>query len=343
VWKYVLRKLILAIPLLWCVVTLIFVLVELSPGDVSSKFFNPETPPEVRELIAAKYHLNDPAWVRYLAMLRNLVTFDFGHSMAQGRPVFDIIESALPNTMLLASITLVVIYSTGVLVGTLQAVRHGTPVDTLLSIGSLALYSAPEFLLGLLMQLLVAFYWSGWLGDLADAGWMSHGIADAMSLPFSGMADPMAQYSDWNWLQHALDRAKHLVLPGVAMALASVGGTARYMRSALLEVIRQDFVRTARAKGLREPQVITRHALRNALLPLVTLLGLSVPALFSGTVLIETIFAWPGMGRVIVAAINAQDTPLIIACFYVYTLLVLGGNLLADIGYAWVDPRIRYE
>ncbi|MEQ1565351.1 MAG: ABC transporter permease [Myxococcota bacterium] len=342
-WRYLLRKVALAVPLLWCVITLIFVLLELSPGDVTDKFFNPETPPEVREMLVAKYGLDEPAWIRYGYLLRNLATFDFGHSMDQGRPVFDIIASALPNTLLLSSVSLVVIFATGLTVGTLQAVRHGEWVDTGLSVVSLALYSMPEFLLALLAQLLVAFWWSGWLARAAADHTIPAQLAELGSLPFSGVTDPMAEYAGWPWWVHLLDRAKHLVLPGIAMALASAGGTARYMRSAVLEVTRQDYVRTARAKGLREHQVIVRHAVRNALLPVITLMGLSIPALFSGTVVVETIFAWPGMGRVIVEAIRAQDTPLIVACFYVYTLLVLAGNLLADLAYAWADPRIRYE
>src|SRR5262245_13337465 len=125
-WKYIARKLLLVIPLVWCVVTLIFILVELSPGDISDKFFNPETPPEVRHLIIQKYHLDDPAWIRYLFMLKNLVLFDFGRSMAQERPVFDIILQALPNTIVLSLVTLCVVYPTGILLGTIQAVRHNT-------------------------------------------------------------------------------------------------------------------------------------------------------------------------------------------------------------------------
>jgi peptide/nickel transport system permease protein len=140
-----------------------------------------------------------------------------------------------------------------------------------------------------------------------------------------------------------VDRAKHLVLPGIAMGLASAGGTARFVRSSMLEVIRQDYVRTARAKGLHERTVILRHALRNALLPVVTLMGLSVPYLFSGAVIVESVFAWPGMGRLIVNAIYTQDTPLVIGCFYVFTLLVVVGNLLADLAYAWIDPRISFD
>jgi peptide/nickel transport system permease protein len=318
---YLLKKLSLAPLLVWAVVTLIFVLLELSPGDVADKYFNPETPPEVRAMIVAKYHLDDPAGVRYLAMLRNLVTFDFGRSMAQDRPVFDIIWQALPNTVLLSGISLLVTYPTGILVGTLQALRQNRPPDTVASVATLLLYSMPEFWLAMMLQLVAA----------------RTGL-----LPTSGMMDPVS-YEYMSPSEQLWDRALHLVLPGVAMGLTAAGVTARYMRSSMLEVIRQDYVRTARAKGLREGAVIVRHAMRNAMLPVITLMGLSVPALFSGTLIIETIFAWPGMGRTIVGAIFAQDTPLIIACFYVFTLLVVAGNLLADLAYAWADPRIRLQ
>jgi len=325
VWRYVTRKLLLAIPLLLCVVTLIFVLIELSPGDAADKFFSPDTPPEVRHSIVAKYHLDDPAIVRYLALLRNLLVFDFGRSIGQERPVVDIVAEALPNTLLLSAVTLLVIYPTGIVVGTIQAIRQNRPIDTAASVVSLALYSMPDFWLAMLLQVLVAFYLRG----LVD-------------LPSSGMVDPV-QYDFMTMPERVLDRAKHLVLPGIAMGLAAAGGTARYVRSSMLEIIRQDYVRTARAKGLHERTVIVRHALRNALLPVVTLMGLSVPYLFSGAVIVESVFAWPGMGRLIVQAIYTQDTPLVIGCFYIFTLLVVGGNLLADIAYAWIDPRISFD
>lgn len=319
--QYLLKKVSLAPLLVWAVVTLIFVLLELSPGDVADKYFNPETPPEVRAMIVAKYHLDDPAWVRYLAMLRNLATFDFGRSMAQDRPVFDIIWQSLPNTVLLSTISMLVTYPTGIALGTLQALRQNRASDTIASVATLLLYSMPEFWLAMMLQLAAA----------------RTGL-----LPTSGMTDPvMFEYLSPG--EQLADRALHLVLPGVAMGLTAAGATARYMRSSMLEVIRQDYVRTARAKGLREGAVIVRHALRNAILPVITLMGLSVPALFSGTLIIETIFAWPGMGRTIVGAIFTQDTPLIVACFYVYTLLVVTGNLLADLAYAWADPRIRLQ
>lgn len=341
--KYALRKLLLAIPLILGVVTFIFILVELSPGDVADKFFTPDTPPEVRQAIAAKYQLDQPAIVRYGAMMKNLVFFDFGRSMAQERPVFDIILETLPNTIILSAVTLLIIYPTGIVVGSLQAIRHNTPVDTTLSIGSLLLFSMPGFWLALMLQLLFGFYWTGWIDDQIAAGVISAELGGFLTIPLSGMQDPMLELVGGTSTEIFIDRIKHLILPGIAMGLASAGSTARYMRSALLETIRQDFIRTARAKGLHERTVVVKHAMRNAMLPIVTLIGLSFPFLVSGAVLIETVFAWPGMGRLILTAIYSQDTPLIIACFFVFTVLVVIGNLLADIAYAFVDPRISYD
>lgn len=335
--RYVLRKLVLALPLLLGVITLIFFLVELSPGSVADKFFTPDTPPEVREMIVAKYKLDEPAIVRYFYMLRNLVLFDFGVSMATERPVFDMVKDALPNTIVLSVVTLLVIYPTGILLGTLQAVRHNRPSDIAASLISLFFYSMPSFWLAMMLQLLVSFYWSQWIEAKG-----SDTLTLLFSLPSSGMHDPVT-YDYMTATERIVDRAKHLILPGLAMGVASAAGTARYMRSQLLEVVRQDYIRTARAKGLFERTVVFKHAMRNAMLPIITLMGLSIPFLFSGAVLIETIFAWPGMGRLIITAIYQQDTPLLIACFFVSTVLVVLGNLTADVVYALVDPRIKYD
>lgn len=341
-WKYILRKLLLTIPLIWCVITLVYLLIELSPGDAASKFITPETPPEVADMIRTKYHLDEPGIVRYIAMLRNLAVFDFGRSISNERLVFDMILERLPNTLVLASVSLTTLFLTGITVGTLQAIRHGSGFDTITSVVSLVLFSMPEFWLAMMLQLLVAFYWSDWVDGLAHSGSIGKGTAEWLSLPWDSMKDPL-DYDYMSTGERIIDRLKHLILPGVILGAASSGGVARYMRSSLLEVVRQDYIRTAKAKGLHERTIIMKHAMRNAMLPVVTLVGLSVPALFSGAVLIESIFSWPGMGRLIVEAISAQDTPLLIACFYVFTLLVVCGNLLADITYAWVDPRIKYD
>ena len=318
--KYAVQKLLLAIPLILGVVTLIFLLVQLSPGDTTDRFFTPETPPEVRQMIMAKWGLDQPVHVQYLRMLGNLATGDFGVSIAQERPVFEIIGEKLPNTLLLSAVSLSVIVITGVSLGIAQAVRQYSLFDNLASVISLFFYSMPSFWLALMLVLVFSYNFE--------------------LLPSSGMKDAV-MYDFMTPTEQFLDRVKHLLLPGVGLGMATSAGMARYMRSSMLEVVQQDYIRTARAKGLPETVVILKHTVRNALLPIITIIGLSMPFLFSGSVLIEYVFAWPGMGRVIVEAIFTQDTPLIIACFFVFTLLVVTGNLLADLANALVDPRIK--
>lgn len=320
--SYALRKLLLAIPLVIGVITLIFFLVELSPGDATDRFFTPETPPEVRQLIEAKWGLDKPAHERYFITLKNLLTGDFGRSIFQERPVFDIILESLPNTIQLALMSIIIMQLVGITLGSIQAVRQYGWADSGVSIVSLFFYSMPSFWLALMLQLILTLKYP--------------------ILPSSGMTDAV-MYDYMSTGEQILDRMKHLILPGVALSIARAAGIARYMRSSLLEVIRQDYIRTARAKGLPEWKVIIKHGMRNALLPIVTIIGLQLPFLFSGSVLVETIFAWPGMGRLIVSAIFTQDTPVIIGCFFVFTLLVVSGNLIADLLYSVVDPRIRYS
>ncbi|MFK7927830.1 MAG: ABC transporter permease [Myxococcota bacterium] len=383
-FKYAVRKILMALPLILGVVTLIFVLLEIAPGTPIDRYITPEMAPEVRDNLIARYGLNEPAWYRYLLMLWNLVTLDLGDSMTHNRPVLHLILDALPNTLLLSSVTLMVIFPVGIAMGTLQAVRQGRAEDTAISVGSLFFYSMPRFWLALMLQLILAFWLSEWLKDtLPDITGLACGEMKGLvttwceAFPLDGKESPTAfTWPEWNIIppalkapflsliygaEHALvkenaeavwspwqtkriaDLIWHLMLPGVALGVASAASTARYMRSSLLEVVRQDYIRTARAKGLPERVVVLKHALRNALLPIVTIMGLSLPFLFSGAVLTEYIFSWPGMGRLTVEAIFAQDTPVIIACFVIFAMLVVLGNLIADLLYAVVDPRIRYD
>jgi len=318
---FLVRRTLLALPLLWGVMTLTFLLIELAPGDASAAFINPEMSPEVVEAVRAKWGLDRPVHERYLLELGNMARGDFGLSITMERPVFEVIWETLPNTLQLAAVSLFVSQLFGIAAGVAQGVRQYSKLDAGLAIGTLFFYSMPSFWLALMLQLVFCLHWN--------------------VLPSSGMVDAV-MYDYLTPIEQLLDRAKHLVLPGVAMGLAGAAGDARFMRSAMLEVIRQDYIRTARAKGLPEWKVIGKHALGNALLPIITLLGLNLPLLFSGSVLVEYIFGWPGMGRLIVNAILAADSPLIMGCFLVYTALVVAGNLVADVLYAVVDPRIRY-
>jgi peptide/nickel transport system permease protein len=319
-WRYLLSKLALTIALLWGVATAIFVLGEISPGSVLDRYVGPDVPPEVREALKVKFGLDKPALHRYFLMIGNLATGDLGLSLRQERSVITIIGEALPNTLLLSGLTLLVLYPASILLGTFQAVSQGRPSDTAASVTALVFYSMPAFWLALMLQLL----------------------APSLGLPTSGMRDAVS-HDYMTPAEQRMDILLHLLLPTLALGLSSAAGVARYMRSSLLEVIRQDYIRTARAKGLPERVVILRHALGNALLPVITLIGLSLPRLVGGSVLVETVFAWPGMGRLIIDAIGQDDTPLIIGCFMLFTVVVALGNLLADVLYAVADPRIRYQ
>lgn len=250
---------------------------------------------------------------------------DFGYSFAQHRPVTDVIADALPNTLLLSGVSLVLIFVVGCAVGIVQAVRQYSKLDETLTFVSLLVYSMPGFWLGLMLVILFS----------------SPAVPDALRLPISGMTD--VNHELMNAWGRFVDRARHLVLPSFALGIASAAGVARYMRSSMLETIGQDYIRTARAKGLSERRVILGHALRNALLPIISLLGLYLPLLFGGAVVIEVVFAWPGMGRVLYNSVASRDYPVVMAASFLFGVLVLFGNLLADLLYAAVDPRIRYE
>jgi peptide/nickel transport system permease protein len=323
--SYLIRRLLGAIPLLLGIVTLLFLALSLAPGDPTAYYVTPGVPPEVREQLRQNLGLDQPLPIRYVKWLGAFARGDFGYSFGQGRPVAEVLRDALPNTLTLAGVSLVLIFLVGVAVGALQAVRQHRWVDRLLSMGSLFFYSMPSFWLALMLVLifsLKAYQWN----------W-------ALALPATGVTS--VDYEFLSTGGKILDRIRHLILPVATVTLVSAAGIARYTRGQMLEVIRQDYVRTARAKGLRERAVVLRHILRNSLIPVVTLLGLSLPMLFSGTVFTETIFAWPGMGRTIVDAIFQRDYPVVLAASFFFAAMVVIGNLIADLLYAVVDPRIR--
>ena len=324
---FVIRRVLGAIPLLLGVATLIFFVLALAPGDPTSAYLNPNIPAEVVEQLRRNFGLDQPIYIRYLKWMGAFFTGNFGFSLAQSRPVAEIIMEALPNTLVLATASLILVFIIGILIGVLQAVRQYSFIDGFLSVVSLFFYSMPSFWLALMLMLVFALKAHEW-------GW-------PIALPPTGVTS--VDYDFLSRGEQIRDRLSHLVLPVMTLTLALAAGIARYTRGQMLEVIRQDFVRTARAKGLPERTVILKHALRNSLIPVVTLLGLYLPLLFSGAVFIEVIFAWPGMGRVIVDAIFQRDYPLVMATSFIFAVMVVLGNLLADVLYAVVDPRIRYD
>ncbi|MGQ0562004.1 MAG: ABC transporter permease [Gemmatimonadota bacterium] len=324
---YIIRRLLGAIPLLLGVATLIFFVLALAPGDPTAASFNPNIPADVLEQLRKNFGLDQPIYIRYVKWLGAFLTGNFGYSFAQSRPVAQILLDAIPNTLMLCGIALALVFLFGVLTGVIQAVRQYSFMDGFLSITSLFFYSMPPFWLALMLMLIFSL--------------TAHQHDWPIALPSTGITD--VNYEFFSVGERIRDRIAHLVLPVATLTLALAAGVSRYTRGQMLEVIRQDYIRTARAKGLPERTVIMKHALRNSLIPVITLLGLYLPLLFSGTVFVEVIFAWPGMGRVIVDAIFQRDYPVVMAASFMFAALVVLGSLLADILYAVVDPRIRYD
>ena len=326
---YILRRLLGAVPLVLGIATIVFFVVNLAPGDPALRYMNPNLSPEALEQIRVNMGLDQPVHVRYVKWMTALARGDLGYSFTRNRPVLDIIKEILPNTLLLSVTAIGIAFVVGILLGIIQAVRQYSILDSATSVLSLFFYSMPSFWLALMMVLTFSLFarnvwdWPIWF-PASD-------IQDVARYPFM---------TPWEKVQ---DRLWHLALPATSLALVLAAGIARFTRGSMLEVIRQDYVRTARAKGLSEPVVILKHALRNGLIPVITLLGLYLPFLFSGTVFIESVFAWPGMGKLIVDAITQRDYPVIMAGSLIFANMVVVGNLIADMLYAIVDPRIRYD
>jgi peptide/nickel transport system permease protein len=300
------------------VVTLMFGLLRLAPGDPAMLLVGPAAS---AEQLAAQRHalgLDRPVAAQYATWLGRFARGDWGTSIATGRPVRGMLAQAWPATVRLVGISLVLSYLIGIAVGVVQA-SLGGPLDTALSVTTVTLFALPGYWLGL-MLVMIFTYRLRWLPAFGAAGF------DADFLP------PAARVAD---------RLRHLVLPLATLTLVGIGGTARFVRGAMLDVAGAPYVTVARAKGLTGAQVTLRHVLRNALIPVVTLLGLSLPTLFSGAVFIEAIFAWPGVGRVLVEAVQARDYPVVMAATAVSAVLVVLGNLLAEALVSWVDPRVR--
>ncbi|MEX2582864.1 MAG: ABC transporter permease [Gemmatimonadota bacterium] len=325
--SYLLRRLLGAIPLLLGILTLIFFIINIAPGDPTARYFNPNVAPEVIEQMRRNLGLDRPLHIQYFSWLRSFATGDFGHSFGQMRPISEILPIVLWNTIQLMLVAVVMIFVLGMLIGILQAVRQYSAADNVLTVIALFFYSMPSFWLALMLILVFSLKASQW-------GW-------PIQFPASQMTS--VGYEFMGAGEQLTDRLMHMAMPALALGIGSAAGIARYMRGSMLEVIHQDYIRTARAKGLSERTVIFKHALRNALIPIITLLGLYLPVVMSGSVVVETIFAWPGMGRLIVDSIFQRDYPLVMATSFIAAALVVLGNLVADVLYAVVDPRIRTD
>lgn len=300
---------------------LLFVLMRAAPGDPLSRLTEdrPLSPREVA-VLRARYGLDQPIGRQFVGFLRGFVRGDLGTSIEYARPVTALLAERLPATLLLGGSALLLNFTVGLWLGVRQAVRRGKREDRWLTTASLAGYAMPSFWLGLVLAWLVGIKWR--------------------LLPAAGMQDPLLSL-DANVTARAIDVARHLVLPALTLSIVSIAATMRYQRSAMLEVLRLPYIVTARAKGLTEQDVTWRHAWRNALFPVITLFGLWLPILVSGSVFVETVFAWPGLGSLAAAAVGGRDYPLLMGASLLVAALVVAGTFLTDVAYAVLDPRVR--
>jgi peptide/nickel transport system permease protein len=317
---YIIRRLIQAIPILFGVALISFLLVYLAPGDPFGNFRVPGVRPETLERLAEIYGLNQPRHEQFIAFITNYAQVwredAWGISITHRRPVLELIAERVPATMLLMGTALMLTIVVAVPLGMLAAIKQYSVADKIVTTFATIGYALPSFVIG--TALLVIF-----------AVWLR-------ILPFGGMTSSLREGGN------PADIAFHMILPVASLAVQSIAGWSRYVRATMLEVLHQDYIRTAKAKGVAPSRVNFRHALRNALIPVITLIGLSLPALIAGAVITEGIFSWPGLGSLGLAAIAQRDYPVIMAFVLLGGIAVVAGNLIADILYGIVDPRIKY-
>jgi len=318
--RYALKRLISGLIIVWGVLTLTFVVLHLGPGDPTSLYIRPEINPDVVANLRAQMGLDQPIWQQYLKWMTQFLRGNFGFSFVHQRPVNEILFEAVLNTLQLTVVVFLLQLCAGVVVGTAYALKQNSRADSFIGSALLLIYSIPGFWLAL-MGVMIFSYKLGWLPS-------SHMV----SLDTPEGFGPMF-----------VDRLKHMVLPVLVLATPFAAMTATYVRNSLTEVLAQPYIRTARAYGIKPGKVLFKYAMKNALLPLITLLGLHVPFLISGAVVTEYIFAWPGMGSLTVNAIFAHDYPVILASSFLAALAVVVGNQLADFLYTLADPRISIK
>ena len=318
-FKYITKRMLGMLPTLFLVTIISYFVILMAPGDPTEYMLNPRTRPEDRQLMKENLGLNKPIIVQYGIWVKNLVTKgDLGFSMVNGRPVMQSILERMPATLVLMGSAYILSLLISIPLGVVSAVKQYSFWDYLFTFLAFIGLSMPSFWLALMSIYIFAL----------KLGW----------LPTGGISSVYGA----NFFVHFFDFLKHLILPAFVLTVRNLADWTRYLRSSMLEVINEDYIRTARAKGLSEFTVIYKHALRNALLPVITLFGLSLPILVSGAFIIEHIFGWPGMGQLGMNAVFQRDYTILMGDILLSSVLVLVGNLLADIMYAWADPRIRY-
>jgi len=321
--EYIFKRMIGLVVLLLGITIITFSVIHIAPGkptDLEAQF-NPKVSMEARERIAHLYGLDKPLGIQYIEWLKRFARFDFGTSFMDSRPVMDKIMERIPITITIELISMLLILLIGIPIGVSSAVREGGLYDKSMTVFVFIGFAVPTFWLSLILMDFIGVRW---------------GI-----LPISGIKS--LEFEKFSFFEKIFDISKHLILPVLVSTFGGLAGISRYMRSNMLHVLKQDYIRTARAKGLSERDVLYKHALKNALLPVVTILGLSVPGLIGGSVIVESIFSIPGMGRLFYESVMARDYPVIMGVLVIGAILTLLGNLLADLSYAAVDPRIKLE
>lgn len=320
---YTLKRLLFAVPILFGITLMTFGVMHLAPGKPTDALtdMNARVSAQARTRLIKLYGLDQPWTTQYARWLQRTARLDFGRSFRDDRPVILKIAERLPATLLLNACSLLLILIIAIPLGVLSALKRNSLFDKSLTVFVFFGYSVPTFWLALLSMIVVGIKWG--------------------LLPISGLHS--LTFDELSFPQKLFDVSKHLVLPVIIEAFTGLAGVSRYVRNEMLEVVHQDYIRAARARGLGERRVIFKHALGNALIPVVTILGLSLPDMIGGGFIFETIFAYPGMGRLGYEAVMARDYPVIMGVGTIAAALTLIGNLLADLAYAWVDPRVRYR
>lgn len=316
--KYLIRRALQLLPVMLTVVVITFVLIHLAPGDVSIILGGDYASPEFMEMIRKKYGLDQPLYIQFWEYLKNVLKGDLGSSFVYNQPVIGIILRRLPATLLLSLSSLIFSAAIGTLTGAYLAYRSGRTIDVSVSVFAVSLYSMPIFWLGLMLMLVFAI----------KLDW----------LPISGMFSPLGPKDGWGRM---LDIGKHLILPATTLSAVQFAYYLRLGRACVGEILGEDYIIAAKAMGYTDRDVLLKHALRNALLPVVTVFGIQVGLVLTGAVLTETVFAWPGMGRMVYQAILARDTPLIVGALIVISFCVLVSSFFTDIIYFYLDPRVR--
>ncbi|MFP4431130.1 MAG: ABC transporter permease [Spirochaetaceae bacterium] len=337
-FRYIARRLLLLIPTLLGVLTIVFFMVALSPGDPARVMLGERANAEQLENLREELGLNRPMGEQYLLYLQRAARLDFGRSIKTGRPVMEEIGELFPATIELALVAMFLATSLGILVGVLSAVKRNTWLDYSAMIGALTGVSMPVFWLGLVLIMIFS----------VGLGWFPTGGRMEVRLFFQPITRLFLLDGAILWLKegnpaYLLSALRHIILPAIALGTIPLAIIARTTRSSMLETMRQDYVRTARAAGIPERRVIFRYALKNALLPIITVIGIQFGLLLAGAILTETIFAWPGIGRWIYSAISARDYPAVQAGVVVVSAVFVFINLIVDILYSVVNPRIRLQ